>query len=179
MLNTSPSSFLNSFQCAKFAQPGPRELWFQGMTSPDSSPGLVLHVVISGYSGSHDLRSSLHINPITFLQVCCTLCLPNALLNCEPSRLPHALTHNCFLPFYPLHSVPLPSVTWLWSRTQPLQTSWVHRVFVTPRIMPWDMVCLHSPSSHMPCHTFSMLYSYHTTPSTTFLHDSHVTAASQ
>lgn len=37
-----PSSFTNGFQHAKFAQPGPRELPFQWMTSPDSSPGLAL-----------------------------------------------------------------------------------------------------------------------------------------
>lgn len=85
-----PSTCTNGFQRAKFAQPGPRELSFQGMTAPDSSPGLVLHAVISSYSGSEDLRSSACVNPIILSDVCCTLCLPNALLSCEPARLPHA-----------------------------------------------------------------------------------------
>lgn len=81
---------------AKFAQPGPKELSFQWLTSPDSSPGLVLLVAISSYSGPRGWRSSLLISSTTFLPVCCT---PSAPPSWEPCRLPRALPHPSSVPF--------------------------------------------------------------------------------
>lgn len=94
-----PSSSTRAFQRAQFAQPGPRELPFHGMTAPDSSPGLAPHTVISSNSGASDSRSSVRISPNAVLHICRAPCLPTALLSCGPPRLPCALTHHCFLPF--------------------------------------------------------------------------------
>lgn len=125
MLNTSPPLSIKGIQCAKFAQPAPRELSFQWMTSPDSSPGLLLHAVISSYSGSYDLRSSTHINPIILLHVCCTL-----LTKCSPklwaSQAAPCLWH--IIAFCPLSAPLYPlAFSYLWNWTHPIQISRSHR----------------------------------------------------
>lgn len=104
------------------------------------------------------------------MHVCCTLCLPNALLRCEPSGLPRAFGTSLLLALYPLCYILLPSVTWLWNWTRPVQTSWVHRALTTLRTVPSELVsrlppaltCLVVPSlcstATVPCHhlPFSM-----------------------
>lgn len=157
MLNTSPPLSIKGIQCAKFAQPAPRELSFQWMTSPDSSPGLLLHAVISSYSGSYDLRSSTHINPIILLHFCCTL-----LTKCSPklwaSQAAPCLWH--IIAFCPL-SVPLYPLafSYLWNWTHPIQISWSHRAS-----QPQGSSAELASHPYSPHCTFSVFSSYRTIP---------------
>lgn len=70
MLSTSPP-LSHAPSSALFAQPGPRELPLHGMTSPDSSPGLALHTVISS-------------NSVRFEIICPHLSC-SVLTNCSPN----------------------------------------------------------------------------------------------
>jgi len=60
------------------------------------------------------------------------LCLPNALLSCEPPRLPHTFDTSLLFALYLLHDILLPSVTWLWNWTHPIQLNSPHPTELTP-----------------------------------------------
>lgn len=125
---------------AKFAQPGPRELSFQWLTSPDSSPGLVLLGAISSYSGPRDWRASLLISP-TFLHVCCTPSAPQAE---SPAGCPEPCPTSALCPSS-APSVPLPLLPgW----TCPSLASWA---LTMPRTVP-GAASPHAPAP-LPCHS--------------------------
>lgn len=96
MLSTSPP-LSHAPSSALFAQPGPRELPLHGVTSPDSSPGLALHTVIS----SNSVRFEI-ICPHLSCSVL-TNCSPNLWATQAAPCLWHIIAFCPFLtPLYPL-----------------------------------------------------------------------------
>lgn len=109
----------------------------------------------------HNIRD--HLSTLTqslFLHVCCTLCLPNALLSCEPSRLPHAFDTSLLLALYPFRYILFPSVELNSPHPDQLGPQGPH----DPEDRALRAGFPPSPSPHLPCRTFSMLYSYRTVP---------------